>query len=107
MPAEVGDCAALGSAEARDACWAGVAAELFRDDPAAASGLVEERIADPLVRDYVYLEVTREGDPAGGRWCERISAPVVAERCRQLVQRPHLQRDRIEPRSGDAGATAP
>jgi hypothetical protein len=94
-PASIEDCHGRAASPARDECFAAFLPALFELDPMAAGALTESDIQDPLVRDFVYLQVTRDVDPAGGRWCDRISAPVVAERCRVLARRPHLQRARL------------
>jgi hypothetical protein len=94
----------MAASVARDECYAAQLPELFLTEPRAASNMVQERIDDPLVRDFVYLTVSRDLDPAGGRWCERISSEVVAERCRVLVRRPHLQRARLGTETHGAGA---
>ncbi len=102
-PGSIEDCAGMRASSSRDECYAAFVPDLFLSDPRAAEEIVGERIADPLVRDFVYLQVTRDLDPAGGRWCERISAAAVAERCRTLARRPHLQRARM----GAAGEGKP
>jgi hypothetical protein len=94
-PASIADCEAMEPSPERDECYAAFLPDRFAVDPMQAGELTERNIEDPLVRDFVYLQVTRDIDPAGGRWCERISATVVAERCRVLARRPHLQRARL------------
>ncbi len=93
----------------RDECYAGLLPALFAVDPDRAATLTEERVVDPLVRDFVYLEVAREIDPGGGRWCERIQAQAVADRCRVLARRPHLQRELLGDRlpTGTPGGSPP
>lgn len=94
-PRSLDDCHTMQAGSPRDECFATYLSALFGSDPRAAGELVEEHIEDPLVRDFVYLQVSRDLDPAGGRWCDRISAEVVAERCYVLARRPHLQRARV------------
>jgi hypothetical protein len=94
-PESLDDCHTMQASSTRDECYAAFVPALFGSDPRAAAEVVEERIEDPLVRDFVYLQVSRDLDPAGGRWCDRISAEVVAERCHVLARRPHLQRARV------------
>ncbi len=101
-PTSLDECQALDPSPARDECYATFLPDLFMTDPPAAAELVERSIEDPLVRDFVYLQVTRDIDPAGGRWCERISEGPVAERCKVLARRPHLQRARLGRGPGSA-----
>jgi len=103
-PQSIEDCRVMEPSTERDECYASFLPALFAVDGGAAADELESAVEDHLVRDFVYLEVTRDVDPAGGRWCERISAQAVAERCRVLSRRPHLQRARIgqEPSKGPA-----
>ncbi len=103
-PESIDECPTVSSIAARDECYATFVPALFASDPRAAAELVEARIEDPLVRDFVYLQVSRDLDPAGGRWCDLISAPVVAERCHVLARRPHLQRARVGEHAPGPGA---
>ena len=107
QPESLEGCPAVKDVAARDECYAAFLPELFLSDPPAAAEQVERNISDPLVRDFVYLQVTRDIEPAGGRWCERISAGPVAERCRVLARRPHLQRARLGRGPGGAPPSPP
>jgi len=89
---ELGDCLALERGLERDECLALRLPDGFRQDPDGSARLVEAEIADPLVRDFVYLRVAQEIDPVSGRWCGAIAAAAVAERCLELARRPHLHR---------------
>ncbi len=91
-PQTPADCAASTGAAA-DECYQRVAPAVFRQSPEAGIALVEEKIQDPTVRDFVYLSVTREVDPNTTRYCDRIKDKTFADRCRVLVSRPHLHRD--------------
>lgn len=95
QPSSLDACHGMDASPQRDECYADFLPELFLTDPPRAAELVQHGIEDSLVRDFVYLQVTRDLDPAGGRWCERISSTTVAERCRVLARRPHLQRARL------------
>jgi hypothetical protein len=70
----------------------GALPERFGVDPDEAARLASEGIQDPLVRDLLFLRVSREVDPGGGRWCNLIGTAVLADRCRVLARRPHLSR---------------
>ncbi len=107
QPSSLEDCHGMEVSAARDECYADFLPDLFLTDPPRAAELVEQNIQDVLVRDFVYLQVTRDLDAAGGRWCERISAGPVAERCRVLARRPHLQRARLGRGAGDADGSTP
>ncbi len=101
-PTSPSDCEAVLSSSEKDECYAKVAPEVFRTDPVAGQALVEQKIADVTVRDFVYLKVTREVDPSTTRYCERIQDRVLADRCRVLVSRPHLHRGLATPPGGAA-----
>lgn len=95
-PSSLEDCAEVSDPQRRDECYAEFLPERFRTDPEGAASMVEERIADPAVRDFVYLAVTRRVDPSTDRWCERIQEPALDQRCRVIVSRPHLHRELVK-----------
>ena len=103
------DCAALDAGPARDACYADEAVRLFREDAAAATAAVERDVGDPAARDLIWFEVTREVEPGSVRYCQKISAPVLEERCRVFVSRPHLHpgREAAGPEGGGPPPRAP
>lgn len=103
------DCAALDAGPARDACYAEEAVRLFTEDPVAATAAVERDVGDPAARDLIWFEVTRAVEPGSVRYCQKISAPVLEERCRVFVSRPHLHpgREGTAPAGGGAPAGAP
>lgn len=96
-PQSPSDCEGIGDAAARDDCYAVVAPALFRTDPKAGVALVEGKVTDPTVRDFIWLEVTRDVDPNTPRYCERIQDAALKDRCMVLVSRPHLHRGLVEP----------
>jgi hypothetical protein len=91
VPTTVDDCNGLSPGDA-DACLGTVLPLLFRQDRAQAEELTASRVHSSLVRDYIWLTVTRDVDPRSYRWCDRIEDGAMAERCRALVSRPHLHR---------------
>lgn len=95
------DCEALDRGAGADECWATYAPSVFRTDRARGEKIVEERISDSRVRDFVWLTVTREVDPGSYRYCDRIVEDALAARCRVLVSRPHLHRELVK----DGGGT--
>ena len=101
------DCDALSAGADADECWARFAPDVFREDPARGITVVEEKVTDPRVRDFIWLTVTREVDPSSYKYCDRIQEPALGERCRVLVSRPHLHRELLKERDGDVeGAPA-
>ena len=86
----VADCEKETETTAADSCYGEVLPDLFRTDPDGADTIAQSKIQDPMVRDFVYLTVTREIDPSTYRWCERMQEAVLIERCRVIVGRPHL-----------------
>jgi len=92
------DCQDLEMGAEGDDCWAQHAADFFRDaesesDRLAAEERIVARVEQTAVRDYIWLTITREVDPASYRYCEMIESPPLSERCRVLVSRPHLHRE--------------
>lgn len=108
VPTELSDCEGLSEGMERDECYAVVLPAMFAKDAQRADTLTQERVQDSLVRDFVYLEVAREIDPGGGRWCMRIETLAVRERCEVLMRRPHLQRELLQahPPGGEPPAGA-
>jgi len=98
------DCRALTDVTWRDECFSRVAVEVFRADRAAGEALVGE-VADALVRDYIYLAVTREVDPGSPKYCRMIERKELRSRCEMLVRRPHLHRELVG--QPPLGATGP
>jgi len=98
------DCRALEDVTWRDECFSRVAVDVFRADRTAGEVLVKE-VTDPLVRDYIYLAVTREVDPGNARYCRMIERKELRSRCEMLVRRPHLHRELVG--SPPLGASEP
>jgi hypothetical protein len=90
------DCEALSAGEKRDDCWSVHAVEVFKTDPERGIAVVEEQVSDQQIRDFIWLQVTREVDPGSYRYCERIQESVLQERCKTLVSRPHLHRELLQ-----------
>jgi hypothetical protein len=90
-PTTIADCEGLAT-EAADACYGAVLPTIFVRNRGQAEELTATRVQSSLVRDYIWLTVTRDVDPRSYRWCERIEDGAMAERCRALVSRPHLHR---------------
>jgi len=86
----VADCEKETEVTLADSCYGEVLPDLFKTDPDGADQLVQAKIQDPMVRDFVYLTVTREIEPSTYRWCDRMEESVLIERCRVIVGRPHL-----------------
>lgn len=96
----IDDCEKLSAGAKADECWAEYAPDVFREDPARGIEIVEQKIQDPRVQDFVWLTVTREVDPGSYKYCDRIEEEALAERCRVLVSRPHLHRELIKGQGG-------
>lgn len=90
------DCAGISDTARRDDCYTVVLPDVFRTDPARGIELTETAVTDPTVRDFIWLTVTRDVDPNTNKYCNRIKDPVLADRCRVLVSRPHLHRDLVD-----------
>ena len=101
------DCEALSAGERRDDCWSVHAVEIFKTDPDRGVSVVEEQVSEQQIRDFIWLQVTREVDPGSYRYCEKIQEGVLQERCKTLVSRPHLHRELLQgdqPPGGQGGA---
>lgn len=104
-PQSVADCDALSTG--KDDCYAKMAPAVFAKSPEEGIKLVEEKITDPTIRDFVYLTVTRDQDPSSTRYCDRMKDEVLANRCKTLVARPHLHRGTGEGQPGAPGGPPP
>jgi hypothetical protein len=91
-PSTVEDCAAIGSVKERDECYLSLAPAVFRKDAAAGVAMVEQDIQDPVTRDFAWYTVTKEVDPNNPKYCQKIKDAALADRCNQIVNRPHLRR---------------
>ena len=90
-------CIHLSKGEQKDDCFSIHAVELFELDPQTAKKTVRESISDPLIRDFIWLKVTREYNPATQEYCKEIEDKTLKERCITLVRRPHLHREKKRP----------
>ncbi|MDG1481894.1 MAG: hypothetical protein P8R54_20050 [Myxococcota bacterium] len=97
------DCEALSAGERRDDCWSVHAVELFKTNPDRGESLVEEQVSDQQIRDFIWLQVTREVNPGSYRYCEKIQESVLQERCKTLVSRPHLHRELLQGEQSPGG----
>lgn len=95
-PSTPEDCAGIGDVARRDDCYAQVAPAVFRTDPKAGVALVTTGVSDQTVRDFIWLEVTRDVDPNTDQYCQRIVDAALKERCMVLVSRPHLHRGLVQ-----------
>ena len=89
-------CMPLPKGESKDDCFSIHAVTLFEKDPKAAKKTIREEISDPLIRDFIWLKVTREYNPATQEYCKEMETKVLKERCITLVRRPHLHRGKKE-----------
>jgi hypothetical protein len=102
QPTTMDGCAAVAETAARDECYAAIAADVFRHDIREGEKLADA-ITDPIIRDFVYLTVTREVDPGSPRWCNKMQEQALASRCRVIVSRPHLHRELLRASGNDPG----
>ena len=97
------ECEAMSVGPEADECWAATATTLFKADPRRGTQLIDERVQDTKIKDFIWLTVTREVDPSSLKYCQRIQDGALKERCRVLVSRPHLHRELLR----DAGVQSP
>ena len=94
------DCQGLERGVDKDNCWSVHLIDVFATDPTKGSQIIEQDISDQKVRDFLWLEMTREVDPTTMKYCKKIKDNGLLERCRLLVSRPHLHRDTLRKRDG-------
>lgn len=92
-PTSPEDCAGLPTAKQRDECYLIVVGDVFKKDADAGIKLVETQIEDQTNKDFAWYTVTRNVDPHSNKYCDRIKDPTLADRCRKVVARPHLNRE--------------
>ncbi len=90
------DCYALSKGEARDDCFSHHVITLLQNNAQKTEQDVATLIHDPLVRDYIWLKVTREYNPVSQKYCQKIQDKTLKERCVTLVRRPHLYKEQLE-----------
>ena len=90
-PSSWEDCGSLGGADRLD-CLSQQLPKVFCEDSARGEVLVNEKVEDATVRDYIWYRVTSDVEPNNARWCSKIGDSAIKERCQSIVKRPHLQR---------------
>lgn len=90
------DCHALSKGEVRDDCVSHHVIAMFENNPQKAERDVATLMHDSLVRDYIWLKVTREYNPASQKYCQKIQDKTLRERCTTIVRRPHLYKEKLE-----------
>ena len=91
--ASADDCSVLQKGKDKDNCFSIYIVEVFREDPSQGIKVVQEEISEQQIRDFIWLKVTREYNPATREYCDRIQDKTLKERCHTLSSRPHLHRD--------------
>lgn len=94
------ECISLPKGERRDDCLSIHVVELFEQDPKKAKQTVQELVFDPLIRDFIWLKVTREYNPATQEYCKEILNKALKDRCTTLARRPHLHREQRQGAEG-------
>ncbi len=87
------DCSQLSQGEERDDCWSTHILELVKKNEKQAIKVVEEQVESQQIKDFIWLQITREYNPATRKYCAKIQDKALAKRCQTLVSRPHLHRD--------------
>ena len=72
-------------------------------DPTKGESIIHEEISSAKVKDFLWLEMTREVDPTTMKYCQQIQDKALLNRCRVLVSRPHLHRDTLRNREQNGG----
>mgnify|MGYP006233454913 CR=1 FL=1 len=76
---------------AKDECHADLALDLYPKDP-EQSQILLNKIEDPLILDFVLLELSRQFHPKDTTRCTRIKDNDLRHRCLTFTKRPHLER---------------
>lgn len=95
-PTTMADCSALRSTAKREECRFEMARPLVGDDAALDAAL--SAVADPGSRDLLLLRLAIHDPLRAGALCRRVETDGAAEKCRQVLGRPHLQTSRQPPR---------
>ena len=93
--------------EERTSCMEVTIVDAFRADPVRGEQVIEEEVGDQRLRDFMWYIVTKEVNPGSPQYCEKIETAQLAERCRAIVQRPHLHRELLDDGDGAAGGGPP
>lgn len=87
------DCLALAMGSPKDNCLSTYIVDIFKKDPANGVSVVKNHVSDQSIKDFIWLKVTREYNPATREYCQLIEDKILKERCHSLSSRPHLHRD--------------
>ena len=101
-PDTVAGCAGLRDATAREECRYRLVAPLTGD--AAALDAALDAIEDPASRDLLLLRLAIAEPARASRQCARVTTDGAAEKCTQVLGRPHLSTTRKPPRRPPEGA---
>ena len=87
------DCEKLAAGSTRDDCWSLHIVSLMQQNEKKGMEVIQTQIDNSQIRDFIWLKVTREYNPATRKYCQRMQDEVLKKRCISLVSRPHLHRD--------------
>jgi hypothetical protein len=105
-PTQPADCAALRDPAAQEECRHALVAPLLGDPAALDAALSEVRAsASPQSHDLLLLRLAIDAPERAHALCTRVSTEGAAEKCRQVLGRPHLGTTRRPPT--DPGAPPP
>jgi hypothetical protein len=97
------DCMGLEMGVEKDNCWSVYIFQVFESDPQKGIEIVQKEISEEKVKDFLWLEITREVDPTTMTYCKQIKNKSIFERCKLLVSRPHLHRDTLRKNNNSGG----
>ena len=97
------DCRQLDMGQERDNCWSVHIFQVMESNPQEGIDIIQKEISDEKVKDFLWLETTREVDPTTMKYCKLISNKSIFERCKLLVSRPHLHRDTLRKKNQSRG----
>ena len=87
------DCLSLPIGSSKDNCLSRYIVDIFKADPGNGIAVVKNQISEQSIRDFIWLKITREYNPATREYCDLIVDHILQKRCHSLSSRPHLHRD--------------
>ena len=97
------DCQQLDKGIQKDNCWSVHLLEVFSNNPQEGMQIIQNDVSEQKVKDFLWLEMTREVDPTTMTYCKQIQDKSLLDRCRVLVSRPHLHRDTLRKKENAGG----
>ena len=102
-PGSMETCLAMDAGDERDKCMEDTIVATFQANEEEGQRIIREEVDNPQLQDFLWYIVTKQYNPKSDQYCREIQTKALSERCRSIVQRPHLHRE-MGDQSGKAGA---